>query len=112
MIITVAGATGKSGAATVRTLSGGGKCDEIRAVVRDPERETAKALARHDKVKLIQGDFQNLESLKQSVKGAQRAFLVSTAGTDQQSENEINFIKACQAEGIEFIVRISTVSSS
>lgn len=109
MIITVAGATGQSGAATALKLSEGGKCDEIRAMVRSPEKETAVALSKLDKVKLVKGDFQDMESLKQAVKGAQRAFLVSTAGTDQQSENEINFIKACQEEGIEFIVRISTV---
>jgi uncharacterized protein YbjT (DUF2867 family) len=66
----------------------------------------------NDKVTLVRGDFQDMESLKMAVKGAQRAFLVSTAGTEQQSENEINFIKACQAEGVEFVVRISTVSYS
>jgi NAD(P)H dehydrogenase (quinone) len=89
-------------------LSQGGKCDEIRAMVRDPEKDNAKALLGNDKVTLVRGDFQDMESLKMAVKGAQRAFLVSTAGTEQQSENEINFIKACQAEGVEFVVRIST----
>ncbi|HUQ56995.1 NmrA/HSCARG family protein [Lentzea sp.] len=73
MSVLVTGATGKQGGAVVRALAEAGV--PVRALVRDPESERAKALG----VELVAGDLNDRESLVRATKGAQAVFSVQMA---------------------------------
>lgn len=73
MSVLITGATGKQGGAAVRALVAAGV--PVRALVRDPESERAKALG----VELVAGDLNDRESLVRATKGAQTVFSVQMA---------------------------------
>ncbi|MFD5828281.1 NmrA/HSCARG family protein [Lentzea sp. NPDC060358] len=70
MSVLVTGGTGKQGGAVVRALAEAGV--GVRALVRDPESERAKALG----VELVTGDLNDRESLVRATKGAQAVYSV------------------------------------
>src|SRR4051794_38958363 len=76
-IIAVTGATGAQGGALARAIladpSGGFSC---RAITRDPNKDTAKALAAKG-AEVVRADIDDLESLKKAFDGAYGAFCVT-----------------------------------
>ncbi|MFD9700940.1 NmrA/HSCARG family protein [Lentzea sp. NPDC059081] len=70
MSVLVTGATGKQGGATVRALAEAGV--PVRALVRDPESDRAKALD----VELVTGDLNDRESLVRATKGVETVYSV------------------------------------
>ncbi|HEX7303111.1 NmrA family NAD(P)-binding protein [Lentzea sp.] len=73
MSVLVTGATGKQGGAAVRALVAAGV--PVRALVRDPESERARALG----VELVAGDLNDRESLTAATKGVQAVYSVQIA---------------------------------
>lgn len=106
-IILVTGATGNTGGHVVKQLAASGKA-AVRALARNPDSDAAKELAKLASVTVVKGDFSDKESIKAALAGVQRAFLVSSAGEDSQSDVEIAFLEQAQAAGLEAVVRIST----
>lgn len=104
--ILVAAATANTGAETVKALSAAGA--KVRAMVRKLDDPRAAALAALPGVELVQGDFDDSNSVAAALKGVKRALLVSGAFAYEQFERETLFIEAAAAAGIEAIVRIGT----
>ena len=71
--ILVAGATGRQGGSVVRHLLE--RQLTVRAVVRDPQSERAKALARQG-IETAQGDMDDLASLQKAMAGARGVYSV------------------------------------
>lgn len=84
-IIFVAGATGAQGGAVIDALEGSDFA--LRALVRDPSSPSAQALAARG-VELVNGDFDDADSLKRGVDGAYGVFSVQTPPSAQDSESE------------------------
>lgn len=110
--VLVTGATGQQGGAVARHLlkqSG----FAVRALVRDKNKESAKALAQQG-AQLVQGDFDNTASLKQALEGAWGAYSVQ-AFMDVGYEGEIRqgkaFADAAKAAGVQYFVYSSVASS-
>lgn len=76
-ILLITGATGNQGGATINELLRRPKRWHIRALVRDPARPTAKALAARG-VKLVQGDLNDADSLRAALNGAHGVLSVQT----------------------------------
>ncbi|GHH27685.1 NmrA family NAD(P)-binding protein [Lentzea cavernae] len=101
MSVLVTGATGKQGGAAVRALTAAGV--PVRALVRDPESDRAKALG----VELVTGDLHDRESLVRAAKGASAVFSVQMAefkqdGFDFPGElaQATNLIEAAVEQGV------------
>src|SRR5215207_5808274 len=76
MPILVTGATGSVGGSLVRQLLAQGQ--DVRALTRDPDSPTARALPRA--VEVVRGDFDRPESLRPALRGVERMHLVSMGG--------------------------------
>ncbi|MFD4637041.1 NmrA family NAD(P)-binding protein [Lentzea sp. NPDC058436] len=101
MSVLVTGATGKQGGAAVRALTAAGV--PVRALVRDPESDRAKALG----VELVSGDLRDRESLVRATKGATAVFSVQMAeftgdGFDFPGElaQATNLVEAAVQQGV------------
>ena len=96
-IILVASASAKTGSKVVKFLSEAGSVD-VRALVRNPETDAAKALAALPNVTGVKGDFDDAASLVPLLAGVTRAFLVSAPGEDTQYDREVcTYIHASSA---------------
>ncbi|WHT15651.1 NmrA family NAD(P)-binding protein [Crossiella sp. CA-258035] len=109
--VLVTGATGRQGGATVRALRAAGV--PVRALVRDPATERAKAVAAQG-VELVTGDLHDRDSVLRAAKGARAVFSVqlpaATAdGVDFAGEvtQGVNLIEAAQAAGVPQFVHTS-----
>jgi len=108
MTILVASATANTGANTVRALSSRGV--NVRAMVRKAGDPRAVALAALPHVTLVEGDFDDHDSVKRALEGCKRALLVSGAFAYEQFEREVFFVETATRLGLECVVRISTAS--
>jgi uncharacterized protein YbjT (DUF2867 family) len=88
MNILVASATANTGSKLVEILSANGTV-KVKALVRNPASEGAKALAALPNVTIVTGDFSDVASIKAALIGIDRAFLVSPAGEDAQYDREV-----------------------
>ena len=98
-IILVASASAKTGSKVVKFLSETGSVD-VRALVRNPDSDAAKALAALPNVTVVKGDFDDASSLVPVLAGVTRAFLVSAPGEDTQYDREVGaqlYCDACRA---------------
>jgi uncharacterized protein YbjT (DUF2867 family) len=96
------GITGNIGGATARALLEKGV--RFRALVRD----RAKAGAWADQgVELVQGDFEDSESIKRALVGVDRALLVLPNG-EVQERLELSFIKTARSAGLPWIIKLSS----
>ena len=105
----VIGGTGKQGGATARALLAAGR--PVRALVRDPQSEAAKALAAQGAV-LIRGDLGDRASLIEAATGAGAVFSVQTPNlADLMGDSEVvhgrNLIGAALAAGVPQFVHTS-----
>jgi uncharacterized protein YbjT (DUF2867 family) len=69
-MILITGATGTVGSEVVKRLSAHGV--QVRAATRDPRKAEAHRLPH---VQFVQGDFEDVESMRRACSGVDRAFL-------------------------------------
>lgn len=101
-MILLTGITGNIGGATARALLEKGV--RFRALVRD----RAKAGAWADQgVELVQGDFEDSESIKRALVGVDRALLVLPNG-EVQERLELAFIRTAKDAGLPWIIKLSS----
>ncbi|KAK5952324.1 hypothetical protein OHC33_006797 [Knufia fluminis] len=100
-IILVTGATGAQGGGLVNALLASQHPSvTIHALVRNPASAASKALAQHPNIKLFQGDFDDIDSIKAAATSCTSAFLnVTPVFTDPtgEAQHARNLIEACAA---------------
>ncbi len=101
-MILVTGITGNIGGATARALLERGV--RFRALVRDLTKAGAWAT---QGVELVQGDFEDVESIRQALVGIDRALLVLPNG-EVQERLELSFIKTARSAGLPWIIKLSS----
>jgi len=107
--ILISGATGNTGFPTVKELSQN-KDVEIIALTRDKNGARAEMIAELPNVKVVEADLSKPETLTAPLHGVS-AVMVATPWNDLL-ENEINIINASIRQGVEFLLKISTTSST
>ena len=75
-MILITGATGTVGREVIKRLCAHGA--QIRAVTRDPQKGMANRLPN---VKFVQGDFEDVDSMRRACSGVDRAFLLTNSTT-------------------------------
>ena len=105
-IVLVAGATGAQGGAVINALAGGDFA--LRALVRDPSSPAATALAARG-VELVQGDFDDGDSLIRAAAGAYGIFSVQTppGRDDSEVRTARKLIEAALANKVEVFIHTS-----
>jgi uncharacterized protein YbjT (DUF2867 family) len=109
--VLVTGATGRQGGAVTRLLIK--KNHDVRALTRNPNAPQARAL-RELGVEIVEGDFENLQSIKSAVSGLDAMFLMSTPfGTspDVETKQGIIAVNAIKDTGIKHLVFTSVGSA-
>ncbi len=111
--VLVLGATGNQGGAVTTALLELGMT--VRAMVRNPESDKAKALAARG-VELVQGDFEHGDTIQAAAKGVDAAFVVTTpflpdVGLDGEIRQGRTIIDALAAVGVPHVV-YSSVSDA
>jgi uncharacterized protein YbjT (DUF2867 family) len=100
----VTGATGLNGSELIRRLSASGVA--VRALVRDPAK--AAAIAALPNVEVVQGDMARPETLAASLRGVDRAMLISSSDP-MMLEVQTNFIDAAKKAGVRHVVKLSGI---
>lgn len=100
-MILVTGATGRTGSEVVKELIA--RCEQIRALVRDPER--AEAILGSG-VEFVVGDVEKPETWDAALKGVDKVFLLSPEGP-QMAELHGKFADAAKRSGVGHLVRMS-----
>lgn len=101
--ILVTGATGAQGGAVVEAFLLGGW--SVRALVRNPDREDARALAARD-VELAIGNFGDRASLVEACSGADAVFSVQPAVVGEV-ENATSLAEAARTAGVRIMIHTS-----
>ncbi|MGW0484130.1 NmrA/HSCARG family protein [Nonomuraea sp. NPDC003214] len=81
-VVLVTGATGNQGGATARQLRARGWT--VRALVRDPRKPAAQAL-REQGAELVQGEFDNPDSLREAMSGVHGVFSVQALAYEPET---------------------------
>lgn len=107
-IITVFGATGAQGGGLVRAILTDKAGDfTVRAITRDTSSVKAQALAQQG-AEVVAADLDNIDSIKQALRGAYGAFLVTNFWEHFSAEKEYqqvsDFADAAKSAGIEHVV--------
>jgi uncharacterized protein YbjT (DUF2867 family) len=107
-IITVFGATGAQGGGLVRAIladKDGGFA--VRAVTRDTSSDKAKALVAQG-AEVVSADLDNIDSVKQALKGSYGAYLVTNFwehfSAEKEQQQVSDFADAAKAEGVQHVV--------
>ena len=100
-MILITGATGTVGSEVVKGLSAQGV--PVRAVTRDPRKVNAN---RPPHVQVVQGDFEDAESMRRACAGVDRAFLL-TNSTERAEQQQIGFTRVAHESGVRHIVKLS-----
>jgi uncharacterized protein YbjT (DUF2867 family) len=109
--ILITGATGQQGGATLHNLLGKGFT--LRALTRKPDSDRAKALANAG-VELVQGDLNDVESLRKALAGAWGVYAVQNtweAGVTLEEEQGKRIAELSRAAGVEHFVYASVGSA-
>jgi len=101
MTILVTGATGNIGTQVVQHLAAHGA--DVKALVRDPSKAAFPA-----DVEIVQGDFLNVDSLRQAFEGVSTLFLLNAVVPDEFTQALIA-LNLARAAGIERIVYLSVI---
>jgi len=110
-IILVAGATGNQGGAVARELNNRGY--HVRGLTRNPASDTAVKLASLG-IEMVEGDFNDIASLKRAMDGAYVAFSVQNfwlTGYDGEITQGMNFADAAKQQGIRHFIYTSVASA-
>jgi len=107
-IITVFGATGAQGGGLVRAILNDKSSEfSVRAVTRDPGSEKAKALISMG-AEVVAGDVDDVQSLKQALKGAYGAYFVTFFWEHFSPEKEMaevkNMAEAARESGLKHVI--------
>ncbi|KAK5086941.1 hypothetical protein LTR05_004112 [Lithohypha guttulata] len=109
-LLTVFGATGNQGGGVIKTFLGNPTLSSqfsLRAITRNTSSDKAKALASQG-VDLAVGDLNDLESLKEAIKGSYAVFAVTNYWETMSSPKEIqqgkNIADACIATSVKHVV--------
>lgn len=105
-MILVTGATGNVGSRLVRELAAAGA--PTRAMVRDPE--AAEALQELG-VETVVGTFEDAESLRRAVSGADSVYLVSPPGSDSLVDQQLPVVEAARDGGVAHMVKQSSIAA-
>jgi uncharacterized protein YbjT (DUF2867 family) len=104
-VVAVVGATGQQGGATARALLSAGVT--VRALVRDPEKPAAQALAAAG-AQLAVADFDDPASLRTAFDGVARVFAMTTMSSGRGTTGEVNdgilIADAATSAGVEHLV--------
>jgi uncharacterized protein YbjT (DUF2867 family) len=109
--ILVTGATGKQGGAVLRHLLG--SAFKLRALTRKPEAEAAQALAAEG-IEVVQGDLDDLGSLKAALKDVWGVFAVQNtweAGVEGEEEQGKRIAGLAREAGVQHFVYTSVGSA-
>jgi uncharacterized protein YbjT (DUF2867 family) len=109
--ILVTGATGKQGGSLIRALQG--KPVSIRAMTRQPDGETGRALSAQG-VQVVKGDLDDEASLHDALRGAWAAFAVQNtweAGVEKEEAQGKRIAQAAKAAGVQHFVYSSVGSA-
>lgn len=109
--ILITGATGNQGGATLHNLLGKGFT--LRALTRKPDSEKARALANNG-VEVVQGDLDDVESLKKALAGAWGVYAVQNtweAGVTAEEEQGKRIAELAKEVGVEHFVYASVGSA-
>ena len=101
MMILITGATGTVGREVIKRLCAHGV--QIRAVTRDLQKAMANRLPN---VQFVQGDFEDVDSMRRACSGVDRAFLL-TNSTERTEDQQIAFTRVAQESGVRHIVKLS-----
>ncbi len=107
--ILVTGGTGQQGGAVARSLLGKGQ--NVRIMTRRPDK--AQELQRMG-AEVVRGDFDDLESVRQALRGVQGVFIVSTfaeKGVEAESEQGKAIVRECRKAGIPHVVYTSVCAA-
>ena len=99
--ILVSGATGKQGGALLKYLMRDGW--RIRALTRNPRAQTAQELSKSG-VEVMQGDMDDVDSLKRAMKGVHGAYSVQDfwmVGARREVQHGKNMADAARAAGVQ-----------
>ena len=110
-LILVTGATGQQGGAVARELLAAGH--KVRAMTRNPDGERARALAAAG-AEVVQGDFDDPESLVRAVDGAWGVFSVQNtweAGVEGEEEQGVRMAEIAREYGVQHYVYASVGSA-
>lgn len=102
----ITGATGNNGTELLKLLASRGV--SARAMVR-PSSDTG-ALSALSGVDIVEGDFDNPESLDRILHGVDRAFLL-TNSTERAESQQLRFVEAAQRNGVKHIVKLSQLGA-
>ena len=109
--ILITGATGKQGGAVLQHLQGG--AFKLRALTRKPESDAAQALAAEG-IEVLQGDLDDVESLKAALKGVWGVFAVQNtweAGVEREEEQGKRIARLAREAGVQHFVYSSVGSA-
>lgn len=105
-LLVVFGATGQLGGSVIshvlKSLSGEYR---IRGVTRDPTKASAQALGKLG-VEVVKGDFLDVESIKEALKGADVVFAMSVMPMDENGINEFDQGKVIADSSVEQGVKL------
>jgi uncharacterized protein YbjT (DUF2867 family) len=110
-IVLITGATGQQGGATARALAGKGF--KLRGLTRKPDSDAAKKLAGLG-VEIVQGDLDDVESLKAALKGTWGVFGVQNtweAGVEKEEEQGIRLARLAREASVSHYVYASVGSA-
>ncbi|KAL1736280.1 hypothetical protein EV714DRAFT_242744 [Schizophyllum commune] len=109
-IITVLGATGKQGGSVINSIladSAASSKFALRAVTRDVNKDSAKALAAQG-AEVVAADMDDKESLRKAIKGAHGVFAVTNFWDSMSGDKEIaqgkNVADICKEENVQHLV--------
>lgn len=105
-MITVFGATGKTGQLVVAGLVERGV--SVRAFVRDAEKAQALLPAG---VEILVGDLSDRDAVDGAVEGAEKVY-VAVGGSPDQQQHEINIVESAAAAGVQQLVKVTAPQSS
>jgi uncharacterized protein YbjT (DUF2867 family) len=111
MNVLVTGATGKQGGAVARALLA--KSHQVRAVTRDPESESAQALARAG-ARLVEADFRKPGSLIAAMQGTDAVFAMTTffeEGIAAEIQQGKALVEAAVAAAVPYVVYTSVAGA-
>ncbi len=104
--VLISGANGSNGQEIVKLFGAAGL--PVRVMVRSFEK--AKALQLPG-VEIVQGDFDQPDTLTDALAGVERAFLV-TSSSERAEQQQINFVEAAQKAGVTHIVKLSQLDAA
>ncbi|WP_208726405.1 NmrA/HSCARG family protein [Corallococcus terminator] len=110
--VLVTGATGQQGGAVVRQLLNRGH--KVVALVRDPTAPAARALQEKN-VRLVQGDFDDVDALEQATRGVDAVYAMATntgpGGPDAETHHGMNLADAAKRSGVRHYVYSSVAGA-